>query len=173
MQSRTGAAVPASISLKPNGRVWLLCLCSHSPISHSTAPGCSWPLWALWTKQRLFSICSKLLVKNSECSLEPLPRSHSLPTVLLWPSVGKWLADVQGLPILPKPLNNLSNSIFKAFTVSADSCTVQPQGDCTYPRLSRAVEIPLEPPESRAACSGASTGVQTASKLGWKLCAGY
>lgn len=43
--------------------------------------------------------------------------------------------DVQRLPILPKPLNNLSNLIFKMFTVSADSCAVQQrhQGERTYP----------------------------------------
>lgn len=79
------------------------------------------------------AVVSKLSIKTVNTpSLRPV-QTHFFPTKLPWLNISEWLADVQSLPILPKPLDNLTDLIFKMFTVSADSCTVQQQhqGECT------------------------------------------
>lgn len=79
----------------------------------------------------------KLLIKTVNTPILRPVQTHFFPTKLPWLNISEWLADVQSLLILPKPLNNLSDLIFKMFTVSADSCTVQQQhqGECTYSML--------------------------------------
>lgn len=106
----------------------------------SPVPLATLPLCVLCRRSSDYLVfVSRLSIKAVNTpSLGPV-QTYSLATKLPWLNIGEWLADVQRLPILPKPLNNLSNLIFKMFTVSADSCTVQEQhqGECTYPLLSQ------------------------------------
>lgn len=123
---------------------------------------------------------SKLSIKTVNTpSLRPV-QTHFFPTKPPCLNISEWLADIQSLPILPKPLSNLSDLIFKMFTASADSCTVQQQhqGECTYPMLCpKCCEVQREADRTpQELClllpSGLSLVLQAQVKLGWKLYAG-
>lgn len=107
------------------------------------------------------AVVSKLSIKTVNTPrLRPV-QTHFLPTELPWLNISEWLADVQSLPILPKALNNLSDLIFKMFTVSAGSCTVQQQhqGECTYSELCpKCRERLTEPHESSFQPEHGATG---------------
>lgn len=137
-------AVPSALTQFVSRGLWAVCRQWEEGLSTALHPTvCRLGLHITW-HELLFrwilfqwvhlAVVAKLSIKTVNTPrLRPV-QTHCPPTKLPWLNITEWLADVQSLPILLKPLNNLSDLIFKMFTVSADSCTVQQphQGQCTY-----------------------------------------